>query len=102
IRTSLAAIIVAFPLYVLLMRQLKRAEQRDPEQRQSKIRKWLAYLTLIVAAAIIIGDLIAVIAGLLGGELAIRFSLKALTVLVITGSIFGYYLQDLRREEKEA
>jgi membrane protein YqaA with SNARE-associated domain len=84
------------------MRQLKRAEQRDPEQRQSKIRKWLAYLTLIVAAAIIIGDLIAVIAGLLGGELAIRFSLKALTVLVITGSIFGYYLQDLRREEKEA
>ena len=101
IRTALASIIVAFPLYLFLMRLLKKAEKKDPEQRQSKIRKWLAYLTLVIAAGIIIGDLITVLSGLLGGELSIRFALKALTVFVITGSIFGYYLRDLRREEKE-
>ena len=101
IRTSLASIIVAFPLYLFLMRLLKKAEKRDPEQRQSKIRKWLAYLTLVIAAGIIIGDLIAVLSGFLGGELSIRFALKALTIFTITGSIFVYYLKDLRREEKE-
>ena len=101
IRTALASIIVAFPLYLFLMRLLKKAEYKDPDQRQSKIRKWLAYLTLVIAAGIIIGDLITVLSGLLGGGLSVRFMLKALTVFVITGSIFGYYLRDLRREEKE-
>jgi len=101
-RTALASIIVAFPLYLFLMRQLKKAEKQDSEQRESKIRKWLAYLTLVIAAGILIGDLIAVLSGLIGGELGIRFFLKALTIFAITGSIFGYYLWDLRREEREA
>jgi hypothetical protein len=38
---------------------------------------------------------------LLGGELTIRFFLKVLTIAVIAGTIFGYYLWDLRREEEE-
>ena len=61
----------------------------------------MSYLTLVIAAAIIIGDLIAIVAGLLGGELTARFILKALTILAVTSSIFGYYLLDLQKEEKE-
>jgi hypothetical protein len=34
--------------------------------------------------------------------LTIRFVLKVLVAAVIAGAIFGYYLLDLRREEKEA
>src|SRR3989344_2832506 len=45
--------------------------------------------------------LFVVVAGLLGGELTIRFILKALVVLAVTGSIFGYYLWSLQAEEKE-
>lgn len=96
-RRSVAAIIVAFPLYLFLMWNISK---KGLEQQQSKIRKWLSYITLVIAAAIIIGDLITIITGLLGGELTVRFILKALTILVITGSIFGYYLWDLRKEEK--
>lgn len=98
--TALSAIIIAFPLYLFMMWRLGKAAARDPERRQSKVGKWLTYITLVIAAGIIIGDLIAVLSNLLGGELTVRFFLKALTILAITGSIFGYYLWSLQREEK--
>src|SRR3989344_5706682 len=99
--TALASIIIAFPLYVFMMWRLARAAAKDPERRQSKVGKWLTYLTLVIATGIIIGDLIAVLSSLLGGELTSRFVLKALTVLSIAGSIFGYYLWSLQKEEKD-
>jgi len=99
--TAIAAIIIAFPLYLFMMRRLIQAEVKDPERRQSKVAKWLTYITLVLAAAIIIGDLIAIVSSLLGGELTMRFILKALSILAITGSVFGYYLWSLRRGEKE-
>ncbi|MBI2098699.1 MAG: hypothetical protein HYT49_03590 [Candidatus Wildermuthbacteria bacterium] len=99
--TALASIIIAFPLYLFMMWRLAKAASKDPERRQSKVGKWLTYITLVIAAGIIIGDLIAVLASLLSGELTSRFVLKALTVLAIAGSIFGYYLWSLQKEEKE-
>jgi hypothetical protein len=98
----LASVIVAFPLYLWLTGLLTRRVQRDPELRGSKIRKWLTYLTLFVAAGTIIGDLITLLTRLLEGELTPRFLLKVLTVLVIAGMVFVYYLTDLRPEEKES
>jgi hypothetical protein len=38
---------------------------------------------------------------MLGGELTSRLVLKVLTVGVIAGTVFGHYLSDLRREERE-
>ena len=58
-------------------------------------------MTLFVAAGVIIGDLTALVYSFLGGALGMRFGLKALTVAVIAGGIFGYYLWDLRQEERE-
>ncbi|HEX9722063.1 MAG TPA: DUF5671 domain-containing protein [Candidatus Paceibacterota bacterium] len=99
--TALASIIIAFPLYLFMMWRLVKAAAKDPERRQSKVGKWLTYITLVIAAGIIIGDLIAVLSSLLSGELTSRFVFKALTVLAIAGAIFGYYLWSLQREEKE-
>ncbi len=39
---------------------------------------------------------------LLGGEFTVRFVLKVIVAAVIAGTVFGYYLTDLRNEEKEA
>ena len=102
VRMPVASLIVAFPLFLWLSSLLRSAIRRDPEKKGSKVRKWLTYITLFVAAGIIIGDLIALLFNLLGGELTTRFVLKVLIVLFISGSIFGYYLWDLRMEEKEA
>jgi hypothetical protein len=101
IRWSIASLAVAFPIFLLVARSLARAAERDPERRRSKIRKWLTYLTLFIAATVLTGDLITVLYNLLGGELTARFLLKTVTVAVIAGGIFGYYLWDLRGEEKE-
>ena len=64
------------------------------------MRRWLTYVTLLLAAGIVIGDLIALLYNVLGGELSTRFLLKVLVVGAIAGTIFAYYLTDLRREEK--
>jgi hypothetical protein len=100
-RWSIASLAVAFPIFLLLSRTLARAESRDPERRGSKVRKWLTYLTLFVAAGILTGDLITLLYNLLGGELTSRFLLKVATVAAIAGGVFGYYLWDLRGEEQE-
>ncbi|MEO6462133.1 MAG: DUF5671 domain-containing protein, partial [Candidatus Eisenbacteria bacterium] len=101
IRWALANLIVAFPLFAALSVSVQRAIDRDPTRRASRIRKWLTYLTLFIGAGVLIGDVIALVNGLLSGELTTRFVLKVLVVAAIAGTAFGYYLSDLRKDEKE-
>lgn len=102
IRNATAALIITFPIFLFVSYLVQKAIKRDPTKRGSKVRKWLTYLTLFVAAGIMIGDLIALVSGLLSGDLTTRFLLKVLVILLIAGSIFGYYLWDLRQDEQEA
>ena len=100
-RWSVASLVIAFPVFLYMSRLVGRALAKDPVKRLSPIRRWLTYLTLFIAAGCLIGDLIALVNQLLGGELAVRFLLKVLVVGAIAGTVFGYYLRDLRREELE-
>ena len=97
--TSIASVIVAFPLYLFLMKRLASQVAAEPEKRRSLVRRWLTYLTLVIAAGIILGDVIALLANLLMGDPALRFFLKGLTILAVTACIFGFYLWDMRRSE---
>jgi hypothetical protein len=65
------------------------------------IRKWLIYFTLFAAALIIIGDLVTLLNRFLEGELTVRFLLKVLAVFFVAGSVFYYYLWDLRKHKTE-
>ncbi len=102
IRFSVASLVIAFPIFMYLSLLIERSIKRNPSKRASKVRKWLTYTTLFVAAGVIIGDLTALVYNFLGGELSLRFGLKVLTVAAIAGGIFGYYLWDLRKEETES
>ena len=97
--TAIASVIVAFPLYLLVTRRLAVQVAADPERRQSLVRRWLTYLTLVVGAGIILGDLIALLADLLAGDPTLRFALKAVSILAVTGCIFGFYFWDMRQAE---
>jgi hypothetical protein len=101
IRFAVASLIVAFPIYFWLTLATRKAITNDPSKKDSKVRKWLTYLTLLIAASIIIGDLIGLLVALLGGELTLRFTLKVATILLIAGMIFGYYRWDLGRDEEK-
>ena len=101
IRFAISALIVIFPVYLFTTRYLNKLYRASAEIRTMRIRKWLTYLTLFVAAGIIIGDLVALVNGLLGGGLTARFVLKVITVLFVAGSIFYYYLWDLKRTKSE-
>ncbi|MCD7099748.1 DUF5671 domain-containing protein [Stenotrophomonas sp. MMGLT7] len=100
-RWSAASVIIAFPVFLFVAHYLGRELARNPVKRLSAVRRWLTYLTLFVAALVLICDMITLVYNVLGGELTLRFVLKVLVVAAIAGSIFGYYLSDLRREEKE-
>lgn len=101
-RWATAAILISFPVFAYVSHYVARDVARHPIKRLSPVRRWLTYLTLFIAATILIGDMTTLLYNLLGGELTTRFVLKVLVVAAIAGSVFGYYLWDLRREEQDA
>ncbi|HKT80612.1 MAG TPA: DUF5671 domain-containing protein [Vicinamibacterales bacterium] len=100
-RWSIAMIVVAFPVFLLMATLIGREVAADPAKRVSAVRKWLTYLTLFVAASVLIGDVTTLVYNLLGGETTVRFLLKAAVVAIIAGTAFWYYLWDLRKDERQ-
>ncbi len=98
-RFALASLFIVFPLFMLSSWLLNKIYSRESQVRDSKIRKWLIYLTLFIASLVIIGDLVFTVNTFLNGEITARFVLKALSVLIVAAAIFGYYLDDVRRQD---
>lgn len=97
IHYSIAALVIGFPLYYFALRIWFSKFREDEGRTESRLSKWLTYLVLLVAAVTVVGDLIAVVFTLLQGEITARFFLKALTILVIAGIIFGFYYLERRK-----
>ena len=100
IRWQVSTIIVAFPIFFFTLRAVTRAIALDPTKRSSRPRKWLTYLTLFVAGISLVGDAMALVYNLLGGELTVRFLLKVATIGIIAGGIFAFFLTDMSKEER--
>jgi hypothetical protein len=97
ISLPVATLIVVFPLFLFLANILRRGYAEDQSLKEYSVRKWLIYITLFIAGTVLAGDLVTLIYFFLDGqELTTAFILKILSVLVVTGSIFGYYLDDLK------
>ena len=99
IRWAISFLVATFPVFAFVFWTNDRAVRNDPGRRLSRVRQSLTYLSLFVGAATLIGVVTSIVYNLLGGELTVRFALKVLTVGTITGSLFGYFLRDVRREE---
>jgi hypothetical protein len=85
---EIAAILVAFPVYLWLMKLLLTDLEQHPEKAFSSVRKWFTYLALFVTAFILVGDAITLLGVFLRGDLTTRFVLKVLTIFFISGAIF--------------
>ena len=97
IHYAIATLIIAFPIYVATVRLWFRRFRENEEKVESRLTKWLTYLVLLITAVTIVGDLIAAVYYFLQGELSARFVLKALTILVIAGLIFGFYVLERKK-----
>jgi hypothetical protein len=91
IRWSMAVLLVSWPVWAITSLRLARDAERDPGQRRSAVGRWLTWGALFLAAATLVGDAIAVVAGFLGGDFGLRFLTKAATVALIAGAIFFAY-----------
>ena len=97
ISMPVAVLIIIFPLFILLSYMTYKGYEQDPSKKDLGIRKWLTYITLFVAGIVFAGDLVYVVFKFLDGQdFTSGFVLKALSILIVTGFVFGFYLQDLR------
>ncbi len=90
----ISMLIVLIPLLYVLEWFIHRDYRSMPEKLNLWIRRWRIHLTLFLAGATIIGDLIALINTYLSGEITMRFVYKILVILIVCGIIFAYYLKD--------
>ena len=99
LRFAIATLIVAVPLFFLTSRQIYKDLFKGVLAKDSGVRKWLTYFILLVSSVIILGWFIGLINNYLGGELTIKFVLKAITAMGISIIVFTFYLHDIRRDK---
>ncbi|MDQ3089893.1 MAG: DUF5671 domain-containing protein [bacterium] len=96
---QVATLIVFFPVFLLLSWFLQKSLANESNSNNFPLRKWLSYLTLFIAGAVIAGNLVSVIYTFLDGqELTKAFLLKAFVLLIVSGGVFIYFLQDIRNQ----
>jgi hypothetical protein len=98
VRLAIASLVVMFPIYVGLSWLTARNISKYLYKQDLPVRKFMIYGTLFITVLTLIGTLVSVIYTYLGGELSIRFGLKALTVFLVALFIFWYYYFTVRRD----
>src|SRR3989338_2798934 len=96
IRFAIASIIVLFPVFLVVMRFIRKDIAEIPEKRDLWVRRWALFITVFAAGATVIIDLITLINYFLGGDLTTPFVLKVLVVLLVAGGAFLHFLADVR------
>lgn len=92
-----ASLIVLTPLFMVLMRIIRRDIEADPSRNETWVRRWALVLTLFLAGLAMVIDLIVALTTYLQGEaVTVAFVLKVLTVLLVAGAGFMHFLADMR------
>ncbi|HVU75265.1 MAG TPA: DUF5671 domain-containing protein, partial [Candidatus Paceibacterota bacterium] len=95
-RFAIASLIVLFPTYLTLMRVIRNDIAAHPEKNDLWVRRWALMLTIFIAGATVVVDLITLINYFLGGDVTMRFVLKVAVVLLVAGGFFLHFLADVK------
>lgn len=99
LKYSISAIIIAAPVYYIFMWLIHKSLLSGALDKDSAIRRWLTYFIMLVSSIVMLIWMISTINTFLNGDLSLKFILKALSIMLIAGSIFGYYFYDIRRDD---
>jgi hypothetical protein len=97
LKFAISAIIIAAPIYYILMWQINKSIVKGELHKDSSLRKWLTYFILFVSSVVVLGTLIGIINSYLDGDLTTQFILKSLAAITIAGIVFTYYFFDIKR-----
>jgi hypothetical protein len=100
IRAAIAGLVVGTPLFGWLALHIHKQRRTNPAMQRSRVRKWLTYITLIIAACTLIGDAIGLVYNFLSGELSTRLMLKMLVIAALAGGVFLYFIRDAERGDE--
>ena len=94
---EMASLIVLLPLYLFLMRLIRKDIVTDPSRKEIWVRRWALILTLFIAGIAIAVDLIMLLTTFLNGEaLTTAFLLKVLIILLVATGVFMHFSADLK------
>lgn len=94
-RVAMATLIVLIPVMLAALLTIRRDIVRTPGKADIWVRRWALVLTIFIASATAAVDLITIINSFLGGEITMRFALKALIVLLIATLVALHFWADL-------
>lgn len=97
IRWHITTLMITFPVFIFTLTSIRKDYSHSPEKRSLKIRKWLLYFTLFLAALITMIDLGTLLFYFLGGDVTQRFLWKAVILLISTIALFYFYLRELHQ-----
>ncbi len=97
VRTALAIVIIAFPVFFALGRLWRKYIAHGLTHGDEILKKWVLYglIFLITLTAFI--DLIVLVRYFVSGEITIRFVLKVLAVIVVCSLLGSYYIDLLKK-----
>jgi hypothetical protein len=99
--TYISMIIVGFPIFAFLFIHLRKLLLAHPEIRELRVRQIFIYLALVWTFIALISRLIRVVQTFLNGGENVSATLAHLVVtLVISGSIFLYFMLEVRKSGK--
>jgi hypothetical protein len=94
---QMAILIVLVPLFLVLMRFIRRDIEADESRADIWVRRWALYLTLFIAGVTVAADLITLLYYFLSGQdITVRFLLKVAVVLLVASIGFMHFLADIR------
>jgi len=99
LKFAISALLISAPIYYLIFGLINRGLKKEEIAKDSGVRRWLTYFTLLVSALIILGVFIGVINTFLSGSLSSQFILKSVAVFLISAIVFSFYFYDIKREE---
>ena len=96
VRVSMATLVVLIPVMLATLLAIRRDIVRTPGKANIWVRRWALVFTIFLASATAAITLITLITTFLGGEITVRFVLKALVVFLIAVLAALHFLADLR------
>lgn len=99
LKFAISALIIATPIFYFLSSLIFKGLRKEELEKDSGIRRWLTYFIILVSSLIMLGVFISTINNFLSGELTSRFILKAITIFLLSASVFSFYFYDIKRED---